>query len=235
MTGAASGGSSVEPVPPAVLVMAKAPVPGQVKTRLGAVVGDDVAAELAAAALLDTLDVCESVFAGRSRRHLALAGDLTGAAGADQIAPRLDGWTVHPQRGDGFAQRLVRAHEDAARASCAPVVQIGMDTPHLSAHDLTVVVELLGVGNDAVLGPATDGGWWVLAVTDARFAAPLAGVTMSTGRTCRDTESALRGAGARVVRAPVRSDLDTVADAAVVAEAAPGTRFARRWRELRER
>ncbi len=61
-------------IPVAVLVVAKAPVPGLAKTRLAVAVGDDAAADIAAAALLDTLDAV--VDAGVQARVVALTGDL---------------------------------------------------------------------------------------------------------------------------------------------------------------
>jgi glycosyltransferase A (GT-A) superfamily protein (DUF2064 family) len=212
----------------AVLVMAKAPVPGEVKTRLGAVVGAEVAAELATACLLDTLDVCESVFGDPARRHVALSGDLDRAIRGDELREHLNMWTQHPQRGDGFAERLANAHADVAIAG-VPVVQIGMDTPHLAAEHLADVAALVGHGNDAVLGPAEDGGWWVLAVTAPRFASALRSVEMSTQRTYVDTRAALEAAGARVVDTVTLRDVDTAQDAAHAAAAAPATRFARQW------
>lgn len=214
---------------PAVLVMAKAPVPGQAKTRLGAQVGHRVAADLAAAALLDTLDVCETVFPEPNRRHVALTGDLGTAAHGDRLAARLARWTVHPQRGETFARRLAHAHRDVAVATGRPVVQIGTDTPHLAAADLAHVAARVGDGNDAVLGPAEDGGWWVLAVSRHGLARCLREVQMSTGRTYLDTLNALQGCGARVARAVTLLDVDTAEDAARAAQAAPGTRFARLW------
>lgn len=216
---------------PAVLVMAKAPVAGEVKTRLGAAVGPAAAADLATAAVLDTLEVCDAVF---DDCHVALAGDLGRAAGRRALRDALSGWTVHPQRGAGFAARLANAHADVGRATGGPVVQIGMDTPHLSTGHLRDVADLVGRGNDAVLGAAEDGGWWVLAVTDPRQAQPLAGVEMSTGRTYDDTLAALQRAGASVAGTAVLRDVDTEADADLAAAAAPGTRFARLWRELRD-
>jgi rSAM/selenodomain-associated transferase 1 len=218
-------------VTPAVLVMAKAPVPGEVKTRLGADIGPDAAAEIAAAAVLDTLDVCRAVF---DDCHLALAGDLAGAVQRQALLTALAGWTVHPQRGMGFAARLAHAHADVARATAAPVVQIGMDTPHLRPDHLRDVAALVGRGHDAVLGPAEDGGWWVLAVTDARLAEPLAGVEMSTRRTYDDTLAALRRTGATVAPAAVLRDVDTAGDADLAAAAAPDTRFARLWARHRD-
>ena len=216
---------------PAVLVMAKAPVPGEVKTRLGADVGPDAAAALAAAAVLDTLDVCRAVF---DDCHLALAGDLARAVQRQALLAALAGWTVHPQRGVGFAGRLAHAHADVARATAAPVVQIGMDTPHLRPDQLRTVAALVGRGNDAVLGPAEDGGWWVLAVTDPRLAEPLAGVEMSTEWTYADTLAVLRRAGATVAGAAVLRDVDTVGDADLAATASPDTRFARLWAQHRD-
>ena len=216
---------------PAVLVMAKPPVAGEVKTRLASAVGLAAAAELAAAAVLDTLAVCGAVF---DDCHVAFAGDLDRAVGHAALRDALSGWTVHPQRGEGFAARLANAHADVARATGGPVVQIGMDTPHLGTRHLRDVADLVGRGNDAVLGPAEDGGWWVLAVTHPRFAQPLAGVEMSTGRTYDDTLTALRRAGASVAATAVLRDVDTEADADLAASAAPGTRFARLWRELRD-
>ncbi len=214
-----------------MLVLAKAPVAGQVKTRLGADVGLEVAAELAAAALLDTLSVCEQVF---EERHLALAGDLSGAIREAELREHLVMWRMHAQRGDGFAERLANAHADAAREG-RPVVQIGMDTPHVSAAQLRAVADAVGVGNDAVLGLAEDGGWWVLAVTAPRLAAPLADVEMSTDHTGVDTLAALRGLGVTVHLAGPLADVDTISDAAAAAAAAPDTRFARLWSEVSAR
>ena len=216
---------------PAVLVMAKAPVPGEVKTRLGADIGADAAAELAAAAVLDTLDVCRAVF---EDCHVALAGCLARAVQREALHEALAGWTVHPQRGEGFAARLAHAHADVARATSAPVVQIGMDTPHLRPDHLRDVAVVVGRGNDAVLGPAEDGGWWVLAVTDPRLAVPLAGVEMSTERTYDDTLVALRRARATVAGVTALRDVDTVGDADLAAAAAPDTRFARLWTQRRD-
>ena len=219
-------------LPPAVLVMAKAPVPGQAKTRLGRHVGHDAAAELAAAGILDTLDVCEQVFPDPRLRHVALTGDLAQAARCDDLVRRLAGWTVHRQRGAGFADRLAQAHTDAALATGAPVVQIGMDTPHLPVEELADVARRIGADNDAVLGPAADGGWWVLALTDHRDAACLRDVVMSTSRTYDDTLAALQARGVQVATAAVLRDVDTVDDAVLAAAAAPGSRFALRWFEV---
>jgi glycosyltransferase A (GT-A) superfamily protein (DUF2064 family) len=209
-----------------VLVVAKAPVSGRVKTRLGRVVGMERAAQLAAAALLDTLAVCGSAY-GVGRCHLALDGDLERAELADELLDATAGWTVHAQRGAGLASRLVNAHEDAATASGAPVVQVGMDTPHLDARTLTAVGARLTHRDEAVLGPAADGGWWLLGVGGPHLLGHLGRVPMSTARTGDLTREALQRAGARVSDVETLRDVDELADARAVVSVAPGTRFAR--------
>lgn len=210
-----------------VLVVAKAPVPGRVKTRLAADIGYDAAAKVAAAALLDTLDAAERAV-GRDRCHLALDGELADAVRGDELQARLEAWTVTSQRGEDFSERLAQAHADAGEG---PVAQIGMDTPQVTADDLRRVLDDL-TGRDAVLGPADDGGWWVLARRDPQLAQVLAQVPMSTPTTYDDTRAALEAGGRRVGTAAALRDVDTTADAEAVAEMAPGTRFALAWREL---
>jgi len=210
-----------------MLVVAKAPVPGRVKTRLGQDVGMDAAAELAAASLLDTLEACAATGADC---HLSLAGDLGGAVGERQLRAALTGWTVHPQEGADFAARLTDAHSRVF----GPVVQVGMDTPHLTPELLLDAAAGLTT-YDAVLGPAEDGGWWVLALNDPSRAVALAGVPMSTPTTGAETRTAFQAAGLSVGTAATLRDVDTVADADAVAALAPGSRFAAAWATARER
>ena len=214
---------------PVALVVAKAPVPGTAKTRLGAVVGMDRAADLAAAALLDTIETCVAAY-GVPRCHLALEGDLARGAGADQLGDAVAGWTIHPQRGADFAERLVNAHLDVAAASGAPVVQVGMDTPQIDVGALLEVEAMLTGPDEAVLGPAYDGGWWLLGVGGPHLLDHLGTVPMSTDETGDLTRRALVSAGAHLREIGVLRDIDEVADAEAVAGDAPGTRFARAWR-----
>ena len=84
-------------IPVSVLVVAKAPVPGLAKTRLAAGVGHDAAADIAAAALLDTLDaVAGSPVAARV---VTLTGNLDDAKRSSEIRSRLADFIVVPQRG----------------------------------------------------------------------------------------------------------------------------------------
>jgi glycosyltransferase A (GT-A) superfamily protein (DUF2064 family) len=212
------------------LVLAKAPVPGRVKTRLGAVVGAELAATLAASALLDTVLACSAAF---DECHLALDGELAGAVEGAALAEATADWNVFGQCDGGLGARLADAHRRASGSGGGPVVQIGMDTPQVTAGQLRAVARD-AVPGAAVLGPARDGGWWVLALTAAAGAESLAGVPMSTPATHDLTRAALRGAGLRVHPTVPLRDIDTVADAAAVAAAAPHTRFAEVWRRAGE-
>jgi glycosyltransferase A (GT-A) superfamily protein (DUF2064 family) len=212
-------------IPVVVLVVAKAPVPGQAKTRLAAGVGSQAAADIAAAALLDTLDAVEA--ADVEARVVALTGDLNDASAGDEISSRLAGFTVVPQRGAGFAERLANAHVDAAAAAGGlPVLQIGMDTPQVTADLIGECArELLAA--DAVLGMARDGGWWVLGVMDATMADCLRSIPMSRSDTGVVTLAALGGTGMDVSLVPTLADVDTVDDIEAVRRACPpGSRFA---------
>ncbi|OBB93977.1 DUF2064 domain-containing protein [Mycobacterium sp. 852002-40037_SCH5390672] len=206
-----------------LLVVAKAPEPGLAKTRLAATVGDRVAAEIAAAALLDTLDAVAA--APVSSRVVALTGDLDGAANAAEIRQRLTSFTVIPQRGEGFAARLANAHADAG--SCGlPVLQIGMDTPQVSAELLTGCARRL-LEAPAVLGLARDGGWWVLGVGEPAMADCLRTVPMSVPDTGELTLKALRDNGIDVDTVQTLADVDVIGDVAAVRDAcAPASRFA---------
>jgi hypothetical protein len=218
-----------EPLPVTVLVVAKAPVPGLAKTRLAAALGDELAADIAAAALLDTLDAVAQTPA--SERVVAMTGDLDRACRGGEIRERLESFTVIGQRGDDFADRLANAHADAA-VSGQPVLQIGMDTPQVSAQLLTDCARVL-LTTPALLGLALDGGWWVLGVADAVTAECLRDVPMSQEDTGAVTLGALRDTGISVKLVEELLDVDTVDDIPLVRAACRSTsRFAHVTREV---
>lgn len=204
--------------PVAVLVVAKAPVPGLAKTRLAASIGNAAAADFAAAALLDTLDAVAA--APVAARIVAITGDLSAASRSAEIRSRLADFIVVEQRGDDFADRLINAHADAALAAELPVLQIGMDTPQVTAGLIAECADVL-VGADAVLGMARDGGWWVLGVAKAESAECLRAVPMSTAETGAVTLAALRDTGLNVQLVIELADVDTVDDVEEVRRACP--------------
>ncbi|OBF57445.1 glycosyltransferase involved in cell wall biogenesis [Mycobacterium sp. 852002-50816_SCH5313054-b] len=209
-------------LPVTVLVVAKAPEPGRAKTRLAATVGDRVAADIAAAALLDTLDAVAA--APVASRVVALTGDLGAAARAAELRQRLESFAVIPQRGNDFADRLANAHADSAEGY--PVLQIGMDTPQVTAELLADCARLL-LDAPAILGLARDGGWWALGVAAPPMAECLRGVPMSRSDTGELTLKALRDNGIGVTEVQRLADVDLVDDVAVVRDACrPTSRFA---------
>ncbi len=209
-----------------LLVLAKTPEPGRVKTRLCPPLTSAEAADLAAAALLDTLDAARAVPGGRVL--VALAGRWSAAVREAELAAALSGITTCVQRGPDLGHRIAAAHHDAAcLLPGRPVLQIGMDTPQVEPALLAEAAGPLHRGAvDAVLGPATDGGWWALGLRDPRAAAAVADVPTSRDDTGERTLRALRTAGLRVSLLPELTDVDTASDATAVARVAPWTRFA---------
>jgi len=205
-----------------LIVLAKAPVPGRVKTRLTPPFTPHEAATLAESALADTLEAGAS--ASFARHVLALADQW---ATPGTLRAELPGrFEVTPQRGDGLDERIAAAFDDAYAVRPVPVVLIGMDTPQVTPGLLETVALPLATGEaDAVFGPAADGGYWLLGLRrpDPQL---ILGVPMSAAHTGRAQLDRLRAARLRVRQVPELTDVDTAQDAARVAREAPGSRFA---------
>jgi uncharacterized protein len=199
-----------------VVVIAKEPVPGRVKTRLTPPFTPAEAAGLAAASLSDTLAAV--VRTTVARRVLALDG---------MPGPWLPyGFDVIGQRGAGLDERIAWALSDARVTLPLPVVLIGMDTPQVTPELLAAAAEpLVSRTADATFGLAEDGGFWLLGLRELDPGLIL-GVPMSQPDTGPCQLARLRQAGLRVHLLPELTDVDTVRDAERVAELAPGSRFA---------
>jgi glycosyltransferase A (GT-A) superfamily protein (DUF2064 family) len=203
-----------------ILVIAKEPLPGKVKTRLTPPYTPAEAAGLALAALRDTLDV---VSAAPARRKVLV---LAGRAG-DWLPAGID---VIPQCGGGLDERLA----DAFAAMTGPTLLIGMDTPQLTAAVLEPVLTEGGWrGCDAWFGPAADGGFWALGLAEPDPSL-LRGVPMSRADTGARQRDRLIAAGLAVQDLPVLRDVDTAADVAQVSRLMPSGRFAAEARRLAE-
>ncbi|WP_330438017.1 DUF2064 domain-containing protein [Micromonospora sp. NBC_00821] len=207
-----------------LLLVAKAPVPGQAKTRLCPPADPTQAARIAAASLLDTLAAVRATAA--TIPVLAHTGRFADAEYGAELTAALAGWHLLPQRGGTFADRLANAHADTAAAFPGrPVLQIGMDTPQIRPAVLTTALDRLAE-HEAVFGPALDGGWWALGLRDPRHASALRDVPMSTDDTGHRTLAALHGRGVDPAILPVLRDVDDWSTALAVADDLPGTRFA---------
>lgn len=196
-----------------MLLLAKEPRAGHVKTRLCPPCTPMQAAQLATAALMDTLEVML-------------------ATGADRVVLALDGvpgpWLPHGvelvAQGCGtFDRRLAHAWSHMT----GPTLQIGMDTPQITTaliRDAFRTLERADV--DAVLGPAEDGGWWALGMSRPDPDA-LLGIPTSRHDTGALQLARLRERGHRTEMLVELADFDAWPAALSVARTAPRTRFAR--------
>ena len=201
------------PVTLHVTIIAKAPVAGQVKTRLCPPCTPTQAAAVAAAALADTFAAVRAIAARTGARPLLL---LDGEA---------QPWMPHDfdivaQRGDGLEQRLANGFRDLG-----PGVIAGMETPHV-IHHLADALVWLDRGYDA-MGLAVDGGYWAIGLAAAstqRAAAVFDGVPMSRSDTGLAQLRRLHRLGRSVRMLPIARDLDDIDDLRAVAESGrPGT------------
>jgi rSAM/selenodomain-associated transferase 1 len=203
---------------PCLLVIAKAPVPGRSKTRLSPPCSPEQAAELAEAALHDTLATIARTDCG-GRRVV-----LEGEPGA--WLP--EGFEVTPQSGGDLGDRLAHAFASVD----GPALLVGMDTPQVTPELLTEGLRRLDDSDtDAVIGRCPDGGYWTIG-----FKAPcpeaFIGVPMSTEQTASAQVERLRQLGMKTHELPELRDVDHFADAVLVADACPAGRFARKMSEL---
>ena len=197
----------------ALIVIAKAPVPGRCKTRLCPPCTHAQAAALAAAALEDTLAAVAAAPAGR--RVLALEGEP-----GPWVPPAFE---VVPQVPGGLGERLAGAFD----AVGGPALLIGMDTPQVTRTSLAFAAATLEhAGVDAVLGGTPDGGYWTIGLRrpDPRV---FEDVPMSSARTARAQRMRLHALGLRWRQLEPLRDVDTIDDACAVAAIAPRSRFAR--------
>lgn len=200
----------------AVLVIAKEPVPGRVKTRLVPPCTPVEAADVAAAALSDTLAEMARVPAAE---HVVV---LDGTPGRWLPA----GWRVLPQCAGGLDLRLAAAfgHVDG------PAMLVGMDTPQLRAEQVSAFDP---DRFDSALGLCADGGYWAIGFrSPADAARTIPGVPMSVGHTAAAQTERLAAANLSVQLLDTLVDVDTAATAALVAATAPHTRFAAAWSAL---
>ncbi len=193
----------------AVVVMAKACLPGRVKTRLSPPYSPADAARIAAASLADTLAFVAGLPV--QRRILAFDGER---------APAIAGFEVIAQPGGGLDVRIAAALDVCDQ----PALVIGMDTPQLRVGHVRPALAGLErddrVASDAWLGPATDGGFWALAIRRPRSDL-VRGVPMSRADTGARQRERLEDAGLRVEALPTLTDLDDASSLAAVLAHSP--------------
>ncbi len=183
-----------------LVIFVKAPRPGQVKTRLASSIGAEEAAkayELLAGRLFQNLEELPDV-------ELRFTPDDAG----DELRPWLrEGWTLAPQGRGDLGDRLHSAFLSAFAAGCEKVAIIGSDCPDVTAVDIRETWTRLH-NRDLVLGPATDGGYWLIALK--RPCADLfRNIAWSTDQVLAQTIAAGTDAGLRIERLRRLTDIDT--------------------------
>jgi rSAM/selenodomain-associated transferase 1 len=187
-----------------LVVMARAPVAGRVKTRLAAEVGVATAVRFARHSLASLLQ--RVAIDARWSTILAVTPD--GFARSRLLAiPR--GVSAVPQGGGDLGLRMQRLFD---RAPLGPVVIVGTDVPDIAPAHIAAAFRLLG-RHDAVFGPALDGGYWLVGLKRRpRVLRPFRGVRWSTAHALADTLANLRGRSVAMVA--THRDVDTPADLA---------------------
>lgn len=195
--------------PPAIIVFARLPVPGQVKTRLAAKLGAEAAAQFydaCAVSCFRELQRCEELqvllyYSSRDKEE-----DI-------QLWSRSHGLNFSCHKQSPSADLGDKMYSAMAAAGSSKVVIVGTDVPDLNASHVLTAVEALDTFQ-VVLGPAVDGGYYLLGLTcvDKRL---FEGVPWSTATVLQDTLAIAAAAGLTVApldTLPQLMDIDTIED-----------------------
>ncbi|MEZ4280513.1 MAG: TIGR04282 family arsenosugar biosynthesis glycosyltransferase [Myxococcota bacterium] len=198
-------------------VFAKAPRPGQVKTRFTPPLSPEDAASLYAAMLTDVLRA-SAVFARRLALEPILHFDPPEAA---RVLERFASaaYRLVPQRGSGLAERMANAFEEAAAVGAERVVLRGSDSPGLDFQICEEAIARLDAGDDVVLTPDQGGGYALIALKEPHR--ELFALTLSTRSVFAETVALARAKGLVVSSTRGCFDLDVAADLARLDEIGP--------------
>ena len=189
----------------ALLLFARLPELGRVKTRLSPRFTPEEALALHRALLMDSLDLMQRAAEASQASlwlYLSAAGELDA-----ELAPHLGPCRVHTQRGADLGERLRHAFQERFAAGAERVVVLGSDSPHLPA---ALVVRAFAEleRSEVVLGPARDGGYYLLAAS--RFHPTLfAAIPWGTPQVYRETVRRARQQEIPIVSLPAWNDVDT--------------------------
>jgi len=200
---------------PRVVLFARAPVPGRVKTRLARDLGNDRACDL-------YRRLGAAVVEGLTRdpaRPFEVAVRFTPDDALEAVREWFPGADRYEPQGPGdLGDRLARAVRDAFADGVAAAVLLGTDCIAVTDGRVREAIDVLAT-RDAALGPARDGGYYLLGLR--RPLAVFHEVPWSTSAVAESTRALLRRAGATWVELPMESDVDTVDDLATLRAADP--------------
>jgi len=192
-----------------LLLLTKAPDPGRVKTRLIPLLGEVAAAECYSQLVHDCLEMCSNaalcpidIWCSPSSEHpfFRQCQDRYGAK-------------LHTQEPGDLGQRMSRAIQ-ATLANAEHVVLIGADCPTLGATDLVAAFNALYSGTDVVIGPAEDGGYYLIGMR-THHPSLFTDIPWSTPAVLSVTEKRIQRQNLHLSKLPLRKDLDTPEDYAV--------------------
>lgn len=197
-----------------LIVFAKLPIPGEVKTRLAESVGTEKAAALYRAWVPSFLETLVGL-GERFSIEVCVARPEGGFPTDDETLARSRIWLPYPvdfslQEGAGLGERLRIAFGRVFESGWTKVLIFGSDSPQLTTGDMEANLRLLD-GHDLSLGPAEDGGYYAIGLS--RPPGELfEKVRWSGPHTLADTEEAARAMGWTVAFGPQHYDIDTFED-----------------------
>ena len=190
----------------AVVVFAKAPVPGRVKTRLAADVGPKEATRIYRTIGLETV---EALRGGPWSTHVYITPSTPEALGAVREWLGTDGIAFRTQAPGDLGDRMSAAARETLRRAASMVI-VGTDIPGLDAEAIRRALRALET-SDVVLGPATDGGYYLIALNEPRPEL-FEDIPWSTSEVLTETTRAAERAGLSVSLLDPMTDVDTLAD-----------------------
>lgn len=186
-----------------LIIFLKVPRAGSVKTRLGNEIGMTVARDAYCCLVERLLQNLSNI----PQIELRISPDDAGKEIANWVKPR---WRITKQGGGDLTARLRLAFAEAFQSSDGRVLIIGSDCPEVTESDIHAAWDSLAE-NDVVLGPASDGGYWLIGLREARPEL-FEGIPWSSDKVLEKTLALAATAGLKVKLLRMLSDVDTQAD-----------------------
>jgi rSAM/selenodomain-associated transferase 1 len=191
----------------ALVIYARPPIPGQVKTRMQPRIGPQESARLYAAMLCDLLERMPATVSAIAETCIAWSSPY---APDGEMASLARGLRTETQQGDDLGERMARTLQEKLQHGCRRVVIIGSDSPTLPSIYLKHAFDAL-TRADIVLGPADDGGYYLLGARRLHLAL-LRDMPWSTDQVLAITRKRVRKQAIPCEELPTWRDVDTVDD-----------------------
>lgn len=189
-----------------LIVFAREPIPGLVKTRLAESVGDEAAAELYETMLQDVLKTSRQVDGVETVVYWACAEESL-----PLLAARYRSCSRHQSQGD-LGQRMQSAFEDMFAGGCESCCIIGSDAPDLPSTYIFEAYQQLAMQQiDVVFGPSKDGGYYLLGMKQV-WPQLFTNILWSSSEVLQQSLVAARKSNLTVALRPEWQDIDTIDD-----------------------